>query len=198
MTDLNLATYWNDRTTRGWIEAGATTDRPTEQFRRVPNIAAALPSINRGCCTSELGARERLDTALRTIAFMDAASLRGSTAWRSIFGGDAYGMREGLHPSGFDHTEVWLWFGRHLITTEPYGTADRAAAWCKANGWECVERPAWGMWNPPATTLLLCVPSKRADDLWAILRHLDAATPIPFEERETVGKVHVVERRACA
>jgi hypothetical protein len=195
---LNLSAHWTDRTTRGWIEAGIIGARPLADYRKVWNIAAALPSIDRGCCTSERGARERLDTALRTIAFMDAAGLKGSRAWRSIFGGDAYGMHEGLHPSGFDHTEVWLWHGRYVITTEPYGTGDAAKAWCAANGWECAERPAWGVWNPPATTLLLCTPPKRGADLGAILKALDHATPIPFDERDTAGKVHVVERRSAA
>jgi hypothetical protein len=194
---LNLIASFNDRTSRGWIEADIIGARPLVDYRKVPTVASTMEGVGRGTYRSERGAREGLDTALRTIAFMDAASLSGSRAWRSIFGGRAYGMREGLHPSGFDHTEVWRIDGGYLVTTEPYNNAAAATAWCAAHGWQCAERPTWGMWNPPATTLLLCVPPKRGADLGAILRHLDAAAPIPFEERATVGRVHVARRSAA-
>ncbi len=186
---LSLATYWSDRTTRGCIETETIAARPAADYRLSAYVSRALPGVDRVNYCNEGAARHALNVARHAIAFMDATGLSGSRAWRSIFP---------RLPSGFDHTEVWQIDGRYLVTTEPYGNADRAAAWCKANGWQCAERPAWGMWNPPATTLLLCVPPKRGADLGAILKALDAATPIPFAERETVGKVYVSERRVAA
>ncbi len=188
MTPLNLSTYFNDRTTRGRIDADIIGVRPLADYRRSAYVTPALPSADRVNYCNEGAARHALNVARHAIAFMDATGLNGSRAWRSLFA---------RLPSGFDHTEVWQIDGRHLVTTEPYNNADRAAAWCAANGWQCAERPAWGMWNPPATTLLLCVPPKRGADLGAILAALDHASPIPFEERATVGNVHVARRSAA-
>lgn len=195
---LKLATHWTDRESRGRIEAETAAARPLADYRKNPLIRSKLPGQRSGDYISEHGAREGLDTAMRTVRFMDATGANDSRAWRSIFGGRAYGMLSGCSPSGFDHTAVWTRDRAYLVTTEPYNGAAAAIAWCNANGWECAERLAWGMWNPPGTTLLLCTPPKRGADLEAILRHLDAATPIPVEDRARVGTVKTWPRRSAA
>lgn len=195
---INLVTYWNDRAGRGMIEAETAADRPLADYLKSPLIRSKLPGQRSGDYISEQGAREGLDTAMRTIAFMDATGLNDSRAWRSIFGGRAYGMLCGCTPSGFDHTAVWTLDRAYLVTTEPYNGAAAAIAWCVAHGWQCAERPAWSMWNPPGTTLLLCSPPKRGADLGAILATLDASTPLPLSDRETIGHVRTWPRRVAA
>lgn len=181
------ASYTTD-TERGFIAREVeTVDEPGEFV----NLAPRLRPLIRGQVRypSLQGAREGLDTALRTIRFIDAASVRESRAWVSIFG------RSGFGPSGFDHTQVWNWFGHRLVTTEPYASGiDAAVDWCFEHGWQARRMPEWGMWNPPHTELILCAPPQRGADLDAICNQMRHYPPIPLESRQTDGLITVYPR----
>ncbi len=114
----------------------------------------------------EKTARTFLTLRTRVIRFMDATSLRPSTASTVLFG------QVGT-PLCFDHTMVWIWFGVYVVTTEPYKTALSAGdpkEWAAQRGWSCVQAPHLGMWNPLDTTLYLMSPPRRGtSDLNPIL-----------------------------
>lgn len=184
---IKLATRFLTNTERGFVSVDVEADCPLAEYSKHPRLrwlkdGTSCPSLN--------GAREISDTAARTIRFMDAASVRPSGAWVSLFRHDD-GMGCGVGSSGFDHTQVWNWIGRsRLVTTEPYerGVMD-ALNWCFEHGWEARQLPEWGMWNPPKTTLILCVPPKNGASLEAILRQMRAQTPIPLADRQKGGTV---------
>ena len=87
-----------------------------------------------------------LETARRSVNFMDSTGLRPSKAWRSIFGG--------LEPVGLDHTCVWRDELKNIIvTTEPYsGNQEKISKlidWCNRNEWQMTRAPKnIGIWNP--------------------------------------------------
>jgi len=184
---FTLTTRFLTDTERGSVSVDVEADFPLKEYIKHPR----LQWLGMGHCSSVEGARECVDTAARTIHFMDGAGVRPSKAWVSLFGDHAYGMRCGVGPSGFDHTQVWNWAGGlRLVTTEPYGRGlDEALNWCRQHRWEARPLPEWGMWNPPATTLLLCAPPKRGADLDVVLWRLRTQRPIPLDKRQTEGVV---------
>lgn len=146
--------------------------------------------IPRGWCVtsnSESMARERMVTAVRAIAFMDATGLRPSDAHTRLYG-------HGKGPTGFDHSCVWIDdLRRYIVTTEPYTRPhelDKAIAWCDANAWPHLILPRQiGIWNPchqgcaPACTehscMLLTAPPKNGGDLLAVRDALLQSEPFP-------------------
>lgn len=92
------------------------------------------------------GVAETIETARRSINFMDSTGLRPSRAWRSIF--------SGLEPVGLDHTCVWRDELKNIIvTTEPYsGNQEKISKltdWCNRNEWQMIRAPNnIGIWNP--------------------------------------------------
>lgn len=177
-------------TERGSVSVDIEADFPLKEYIKHPH----LQGLDMARCSSIEGARECVDTAARTICFMDGAGVRPSKAWVSLFGDHAQGMRCGIGPTGFDHTQVWNWAGGlRLVTTEPYGRGlEDALSWCHAHRWDARPVPDWGMWNPPHTTLVICAPPRRGADLGAVLWRLRTQRPIPLSERETGG---IVTRR---
>ncbi len=187
-TRIQVSASYTTDTERGFIA------REVEAMGELSDFIVMAPNLRpmiRGQVRypSLQGAREGLDTALRTIRFIDSAAVRESRAWASIFG------RSGIGPSGFDHTQVWNRFGHRLVTTEPYeqGVAE-SLDWCFEHGWQARQMPEWGMWNPPRTTLILCVPPKRGADLDAICNQIRHYPPLPLEARQTDGQVTVYPR----
>jgi hypothetical protein len=101
------------------------------------------------------GARYAAEKTMRIIAFMDATDLRPCRSTLPVFG-------YGHNPPGFDHTRLWRTEDkRYVVTTEPYGPLidDHVTGWLKYQGWAYEVMPEGvGMWNPPATVLLLVTP----------------------------------------
>lgn len=125
------------------------------------------------------GARDLLDSAARTVRFMDATGLKPTRASRATWAG--------TDRDGWDHTQAWAIDRRYLLTTEPYG--DGPEPWCQRDGWAVQAQPEWGMWNPPGTTLYLCCPPWNGLDLQEILDRLAESEPIPLEHRKTAGVI---------
>lgn len=183
MTPLEITAYFVDEHERGTITRTVEKLRPVREYRRVPQLSWLGSG---GGFTSQDSAREAVDTAVRTIHFMDTAALVPSGAWVSLFGHD----NPGCH--GFDHTQVWFWHDKSkLVTTEPYGRHEVAKVldWCRAHDWEAREFPEWGMWNPPHTTLILCAPRQSWRAFWVVFERLKAFQPIPLDAREQQGLI---------
>ena len=174
-----LTARFKTNTERGCVTLEVEADFPLKEYRAHPH----LKYLDIVSCSSIEGARESVDTAARVIRFMDGAGVRPSQAWVSLFGA--------VSPCGFDHTLVWkVAGGRRLVTTEPYGRGlDDALRWCRDHRWEARRLPEWGMWNPPATTLLLCAPPRRGANLDVLLWCLRTQRPMPMDERQTAGIV---------
>lgn len=103
---------------------------------------------------SQAGARYSAEKTKRCIAFMDATGLRPCKSTLPVFG-------YGHNPPGFDHTRLWRAEDkRYVITTEPYyGAPVCLSAWLEQHDWAYEVLPEGiGMWNPPATTLVLVTP----------------------------------------
>lgn len=141
------------------------------------------------CVTNrmESSVRERILTAVRAIAFMDATNLRPSDAHTRLYG-------HGKGPEGFDHSCVWIDDGRrYVVTTEPYTRPyelDRAIAWCESNGWSHLVLPRQiGIWNPcrcsctsnctEHTCMLVAAPPKNGGNIEAVRDALLRSEPFP-------------------
>lgn len=189
MATISLSTWFATPQHRGYLSLELEAAQPRSAYTAIHGVRQA------GSYPSEVGARQGLDTIARTIRFMDAAGVRPSQAWRSIFGSGAWGMRSGVSPSGFDHTRVWLSDRRYLVTTEPYESfVQDAIDWCFAHGWQARQAPEWGMWNPPGTTLILAAPPTRGLDLERITAALAQHEPIPIAHRETAGELFITSK----
>lgn len=133
----------------------------------------------------EAALREKLLTARRAIAFMDATGLQPSRAFVRIF-------RDRVYPRdvGFDHTCIWRDDNnRYIVTTEPYRRskiADQIAAWCSEKGWTSSLLPAGvGIWNPCRddcsldcaghTHMLVLAPSTNGGDAYDVARRIRQA-----------------------
>ena len=191
---IEMSARYATSTERGYVtrEIESVFDLP--QYLK---LAPHLKGLIRGHASypSLKGACEGLDTALRTIRFIDAAEVKESRAWVSLFGDNAGGMRCGVGPSGFDHTQVWNWYGCRLVTTEPYASGIGASLdWGAEHGWQAQPIPEWGMWNPPHTTLILCIPPRQGLSIGVIVRQLECCQPLPLESRQTEGLTTVYPR----
>lgn len=168
-----------------WTPAGKraiartiAAERRVVEYKRVPR----LYWLNRDIpFQRQRMALDALDTAARTIRFMDATGMVSSRAWVSLFG------RDDPHGYGFDHTLTWTGReGGQFVTTEPYAADDpsRVLDWCFDRGWIARVLPEWGMWNPPRTTLILCAPARWQCAFDDALERLQVGTPVPIEQRE--------------
>ncbi|MBK1723220.1 hypothetical protein [Thiocystis violacea] len=181
---IQLSARFSTNTERGSVARKIEADLTLAEYIKLAPRIRRMARGNAGYL-SEDGAREGLDTVMRTIRFIDAASVRESRAWVSLFGHGSSGK-----PSGFDHTQVWDWIGHRLVTTEPYpGGVDRVIDWCFDHGWQARRMPEWGMWNPPHTELILCAPPRCGADLSAIVNQMAHHRPLPIDARQTDGKV---------
>lgn len=180
MTDRRVTIKATVRTpdSKRTIARTIAAQRRMVEYKRVPR----LYWLNRDVpFQSQSIALDALDTAARTIRFMDATSMVSSRAWASLFG------RDDPHGSGFDHTLTWTGpVGGQFVTTEPYAADDpsRVLDWCFDHGWIARVLPEWGMWNPPRTTLILCAPARWQRAFDDALERLQAGTPVPIEQWE--------------
>ena len=178
---FKIAARYFSSTERGWVSRDIEAAAALSSYRGAPGMHWLNAE---SVFYSRAGATQALDTFARTVRWMDAG-LRPSRAWRVLFGSDAGGMRCGVHPSGFDHTNVWRYKGGYVVTTEPYGVGVPAALdWCKEQGWTARKLPEWGMWYPPCTTLIVCSPPRRGADLDDVLAALAKLTPVPMDDRQ--------------
>lgn len=180
---------------RGECETGIITRvvpklRALSEYRRIQRLSWL------GRDPREMGylpyheARDVVDTAARTMHFMDTAALSSSSAWPALFGG-AHDL------PGFLHTQVWICCNAHLVTTEPLDrySVFNALDWCFDNGWRAYQIPSWELQNPKISTMILCAPPKSFGVLDAVLQRLMRARPIPLEARERDARI-VLENRS--
>ena len=177
MTDRRItikATCWTP-TGKRTVERTIAAQRRVVDYRKV----RSLYWLNRDIPFQRQSmALDALDTAARTVRLMDATGMVPSQSWVSLFG------RDDPHGYGFDHTLTWAGRdGGQFVTTEPYAADDpsRVLDWCFDHEWDARILPAWGMWNPPRTTLILCAPRRWQRAFDDALERLQAGTTVPIE-----------------
>ncbi|CAN5512144.1 hypothetical protein BH10PSE6_BH10PSE6_09090 [soil metagenome] len=141
--------------------------------------------------SSQSDARRRACAAARTLAFMQATSLRPSKGHsRAYPGGDS---RKAV--PGHDHASVWfdLATKAYVYADEPYGPAVKRRiaerqAWADEHDWVIVRSKWAGMYNPEGgCELYLATDKVKGFDLAAAAEALNAL-PIPFVERDWDGR----------
>lgn len=180
---------------RGKSETGTITRvvpklRALSEYRRVPHLSWIDRDPHKMGYMPYHDARDVVDTAARTMHFMDTAALSPSSAWSALFG-DTHDL------PGFLHTQVWICCNAHLVTTEPCNRDAMFSAldWCFDNRWGAYQIRYWGLHNPKMPTMILCAPPKSLGVLDAVLQRLMRARPIPLEARERDARI-VLENRS--
>lgn len=180
--EIILEQAWRDGAARGVLRVAIGTTVPLKTLKACPWVRPRLRGENLSWTSGPGGAAQLLQTAVRTIRFIEATGARPSKA-RGLFTHPWADNR----PVGLDHTLVWRDRDGVLFMTAEVYAPPPEGAW---DSYAYVGLPKGvGMWNPPATTLFLLAKPEHLANL-ARLRDDLLAFRMPTEpavQVETAG-----------